>query len=309
MSTHPFRFLLLALPAVAWGGMFHVAARVLPAIDPYWLTLLRYAPTALCLFVLWRWREPSALAPAPGTGRAALLAGATGFGFFNFALYTGLALTTPEHGAIAMAMTPLLGVLLSWVLDRRPPATATVACIGMAVVGAMLVVGGGQHDTAAATSGLIGDGLALLGATAWAFYLRTARWFPGWSSLRFSVWTTASGTLAIAVGCLLLTPVGLAKAPNWSALGGLGGELAYLVLVGTLLALLLWNRGIAVVGPVNGALFMNLVPVSAFAIGVALGHRPSGIELVGTVLVLTALIGNNLTQRQTRMAQPCRAEN
>lgn len=297
MSPSPMRFLLLALPAVAWGGMFHVAARVLPVIDPYWLTLLRYMPTALVLFALWRWREPVAPPVGRRAWRDALIAGAIGFGFFNFALYTGLTLTTPEHGAIAMAMTPLLGAALSWIIDRRPPPAATIVCIGLAVSGAILVVTS-RPSEAAASGGLIGDGLALIGATAWAFYLRTARWFPGWSSLRFSAWTTAGGTLAIAAGCLLLAPAGLARPPDCSALAGLEAELAYLVLVGTLLALLLWNRGIALVGPVDGALFMNLVPVSAFIIGVGLGHTPNAAELAGAALVLAALIGNNLAQRR-----------
>lgn len=305
-------FLLLALPAIAWGGMFHVAARVLPVIDPYWLTFLRYAPSALFLYALLRWREPAPVATPPGAGKAVFIAGAVGFGLFNFALYTGLTLTTPEHGALIMAMTPLLGAGLSWGIDRRMPSAATLGSITLALLGVVLVVTGRSAEGGGHGS-LLGDLLALLGAAAWAFYQRTVGWFPGWSSLRFSTLSTLSGAIAIGAGAALLSALGWAHVPAGAAMVELGPELFYLVFIGTLLALLLWNLGIARVGPVNGALFMNLVPVSALVIGIVIGHRPSGAELAGASLVLTALLANNLLQRRARAAAfrlaTCRAEN
>jgi drug/metabolite transporter (DMT)-like permease len=48
---------------------------------------------------------------------------------------------------------------------------------------------------------------------------------------------------------------------------------------------------------VNGVLFINFVPITAFAIGVAQGHSFSAAEVIGASLVIGALIANNLYLR------------
>lgn len=290
--------LLLALPAISWGGMFHVAQRILPLADPFWLTLLRLLPTALTLLLLLAVTEPQA--PPAGAQRLckAAWSGLVGFAGFNFAAYSGLMLTTPEHCAIIMSLTPLLGALLAWAITRRAPPVATLICIGIALFGAILVIGGGGRHNAAPHGGL-GDALVLLGALAWALYLRTSAWFPGWSSLRFSAMTTATGALWIALGLAGFSLAGWSRWPLWSAMPEFGAEFAYVILIGTLLGLLLWNRGVALLGPVDAGLYMNLVPVSAFVIGVLRGHRPAPAELLGAGLVLLALLANNFLLRRT----------
>ncbi len=52
----------------------------------------------------------------------------------------------------------------------------------------------------------------------------------------------------------------------------------------------------------DGALFMNLVPVSAFVIGLARGHHPAPPELLGAALVVLALLANNLLPRRLARA-------
>jgi drug/metabolite transporter (DMT)-like permease len=71
-------------------------------------------------------------------------------------------------------------------------------------------------------------------------------------------------------------------------------ELAYLVVIAAVLAVFSWNVGIRAVGPVNGVLFINLVPITAFAIGLAQGHVFGPAELTGAALTITALVVNNL---------------
>ena len=58
-----------------------------------------------------------------------------------------------------------------------------------------------------------------------------------------------------------------------------------------------WNFGNKIVGPINGILFMNLVPVTSFVITVIGGYHISAFELVGCLLVIIALIANNLYNR------------
>jgi len=64
---------------------------------------------------------------------------------------------------------------------------------------------------------------------------------------------------------------------------------------------LAWNSAIRSMGPQNTALFINLVPVTAFVISVAGGYRPGAVELAGAVLTIAALAGGNLLARGGRL--------
>ncbi len=75
-------------------------------------------------------------------------------------------------------------------------------------------------------------------------------------------------------------------------------ELAYLTVVGVLLAMLAWNYGVQRIGGLNATLFINFMPVVAFSYRAFQGYRFEAIELVGAGCVVVALIGNNLYQRR-----------
>ena len=60
------------------------------------------------------------------------------------------------------------------------------------------------------------------------------------------------------------------------------------------------ERAIATIGPQNAVLFSNLIPVTTFAIEIARGYRPNGVELLGAGLTVGALVANNLLVPRSR---------
>jgi drug/metabolite transporter (DMT)-like permease len=79
------------------------------------------------------------------------------------------------------------------------------------------------------------------------------------------------------------------------------------IVIGALAAVLAWNEGVRRLGAPNAALFMNLVPVVAFAIAIVRGYHPDGAELGGAALTVAALIGANLTARRQETRRPVSA--
>jgi drug/metabolite transporter (DMT)-like permease len=77
----------------------------------------------------------------------------------------------------------------------------------------------------------------------------------------------------------------------------MGWEIAYLVGPAAVFAVFSWNVGIKYLGAVNGVLFINLVPITAFAIGLAQGRSFTGIEVTGAALTVAALVASNLWAR------------
>jgi drug/metabolite transporter (DMT)-like permease len=65
-------------------------------------------------------------------------------------------------------------------------------------------------------------------------------------------------------------------------------------------AVLAWNASVGSIGPQKTALFVNLVPVVAFAVQIVRGYRPAALEVGGAVITILALVAANLLSRPRR---------
>ena len=119
---------------------------------------------------------------------------------------------------------------------------------------------------------------------------------PAMSPLRYTALSMSFGAVTIAAVTLAATAFGVAS-PAWPQVASLWPEIAYLSLIAGVSAVLAWNAGIGTLGPATGSLFVNLVPVTAFAIAIAQGRRFDAIEIAGALLTIAALIGGNLASR------------
>ena len=68
------------------------------------------------------------------------------------------------------------------------------------------------------------------------------------------------------------------------------------------MAVLTWNAAIGMIGPQNAVLFVNLIPVTTFAIEIVRGYRPNAVELAGAAITIAALVASNLVARRRRAA-------
>jgi len=289
---------MLFITACSWGGMYHVAKATLPIVDASWLTVIRCSFTALFFIPLLIWREGRAALRFEQHGMAIWWYGTLGFAVFNYFVFFGLGYSQPEHGAIMMALMPLIAALVGWASDGQRPPGYTLVLIVVALAGVLLVVTRGDLTVLLQGNSAFGDVLILIGAVAWVLYTRSAPRFRGWSSLRFTTLTTLAGTVSVLIITGILTVLGVAHVPQLALLPDLAGHIVYIVGLATIVAVLFWNQGIRVVGPINGVLFINLVPVSAFVIGIAVGNKLYLSELVGATLILVALVVNNLFVRR-----------
>ncbi|MGD8574430.1 MAG: DMT family transporter [Gammaproteobacteria bacterium] len=288
---------LLLAATLSWGGMFPVAKPALAVISPYYLTLIRYGTAGLLFLILLRATEgPGALA-LEGRLVSLFVLGTVGFAGFNLLALNGLTHTPPEHGAVIMAMMPMITALLTWLAKGQRPATFTLGAIAVSFFGVFLVITGGDPARAFGGGPARWDLLFLAGAFCWVSYTMGAQRFPHWSALRYTAITSGLGSLSVAAIAISLTLAGSIKAPSLATLESLRWTFAYLIVPGALVAVLSWNTGIRRIGPVNGVLFINFVPITAFAIGALQGHAFSTAELVGAGLVIGALILNNLHLR------------
>jgi drug/metabolite transporter (DMT)-like permease len=285
------------MAAIAWGGLFPVAMVTLSVLDPFHMTAIRYVSAAIIFVVMLAVVEGRKALKIEGRGLRAALFGTTGFAGLGLLVFVGLQHSRPEHGAIIMATQPLIAAVVAWLLRGARPARATLAFLGVALVGVLLVVTKGRFTGLFAGGTGLGDLMMFLGSISWVIYTLGAADFPSWSPLRYTALTCVLSLPAILAMTTVATATGYISAPSTGDVESVGWQLAYIILIASVLTVLSWNAGIKLLGVTNGMLFINFIPVTVFAIRIAQGHHFQAIEFVGAALVIGALIANSAIAR------------
>ena len=179
----------------------------------------------------------------------------------------------------------------------------TLGLIAVALAGVGLVVTKGSlHATVGA-----GDGLVVLGVVGWVLYTMGAQRHADLSPLRYTALSAIGGTLTIVAATAVADLSGWQTAPAPGDVGAIWPAMTYIVVFGAVIGVLAWNAGVRRIGAANGVLFMNLVPVTTFAVQIGRGYRPVGAELAGAGLTVAALVAANILGRRAAAAAPATA--
>ena len=287
----------LLFATAGWGGMFLVSKGVLHQVDPTWFTLIRYTLSGIFFVAL---LLPRGAAPwhklrANAVGLA--LRGVAGFGVFSVMLLAGLAHSVPSHGAVVIATTPMTTQLLRWALDGVRPTRAAILTALLALAGVAIVAGVLSHGAHGCASTLHGDALTLIGTLGWIAYTRGATRYTELDVIEYTALTVLASWPVLLLGAVLATAFGWASMPSADDLVVSWHALLYVGVVSSALAVLAFNAGVRSLGAVTATAFLNFVPVSALLMSVALGKPPSLTELIGTAMVIAALLVHTVTSR------------
>ena len=270
--------LTTVLAPVAWGTTYVTVTELLPAGRPLSVAAIRVLPAGLVLVLagtlVSRWRP---------RGREWLhtLTLAT----FNFALFFPLLVVAVYRlpGGVAAAaggLQPLLVAVMTWVSTGRRPRRTDLVIGAIAAVGVGLVVirPGADID-------VIGV-LAAVGANvSFAVGVVLTKRFPAPTNrIAATGWQLLLGGAAIA-------PLAFALEGTPTDLSGrnLVG-FAYLSLIGTALAFVLWFGGIRRLPTAAPPLLGLAAPVTGATLGwLVLGQSLSPVQLTGLAITLTAI--------------------
>lgn len=290
----------IIITVLCWVGFFLVGKSALATIDSYYLTVIRYGVASAILLAILMLREgKQVLAELRCDPRRAwlVLYGVLGFAGAGLLLFEGLRLTSPAQVSVIVAMQPLTMALVVWALRGVRPARMTLICIFAALLGSTLVVSKGDL-AALGSGGHVGGGLlAFIATICWVSYTLGAERFADWSPLRYTALSCSFGSLGIFFVSALATWLGRARVPSPAQIASIAWELAFLVVMTAVVAVMLWNVAVRCLGPLNATLFLNVIPVLVFAIAALHGQPSVPAEYLGGAIVLTALVSNNLYAR------------
>jgi drug/metabolite transporter (DMT)-like permease len=295
--------LLCLLATVCWGTMFPVMTGALTRIDPFTFTALRYTIAGAAFLGLLVWRE--GIAALSLKGERILLAwflGTCGFAGFGFLVFLGQQMAGPEGAltaSIMMATMPMLGLLVNWAVRRVRPPAYSFAFILISFSGGVMVITDGDLASLLAHPETYLAGLPLLlGALCWVIYTVGGSLFPHWSPYRYTALTTSLGLTSVYAINFVLVAAGAVGVPTTDTVISISPHLAYMALVAGLVAVPCWNMGNKIITPMNGVLFMDVVPLTAFIVSALGGVVAGPSQIAGALVTAAALVLNNLYQRK-----------
>ncbi|WP_431824502.1 DMT family transporter [Burkholderia sp. F1] len=291
------------IATILMGAMFPVMTDALVYIDPFTFTSLRYLVAGAGFAVLlWITEGRDAFRAAGESVPLAWLLGSVGFCGFGSFVFLGQQLAG-EEGALAasimMATQPMMGLLLNALVRRVAPAPLSVLFVALSFTGVALVITRGDLIAALhAPQHYAANALIILGALCWVVYTFGAARFTRWSALKYTTVTTWLGLTTIITVNLALIVTHRIAAPSLAAVHAILPHLAYMGPVAGFGAILLWMTGNRILGPMNGVLFMDIVPITAFVVSAFTGVVPNHAQVAGVALTGAALILNNLYLRR-----------
>jgi drug/metabolite transporter (DMT)-like permease len=273
----------LALGSVAMasvGGSVAVSG-VLADAPLFTVQAIRYAAASLLLLALARAARVPIRMPRGTEWLWLLGVAALGLVLFNVALVRGSEHAEPAAIGVAVACVPVVLALVGPLLEGGRPARGTVLAALVVTAGAVLVQTGGRTDLAglgwAATVLACEVGFTLLAVP-------VLRRHGAWGVSVHTCWiaTAQLGVLAAAT-------------EDPAALTSLRGAhliaIAYLAVVLTAIAFVLWYSAVGRLGSALAGLLTGVAPVAAAGVGVLLGAPVPGAGVwAGTALVLAGLV-------------------
>lgn len=287
---------------ISWGAMFPVMTRALTEIDPFTFTAMRYSIASVAFLLVLTVKERNR---KWGLTRKSLvrlwLFGTAGFVGFQFLVFLGQKLAGREGAltaSIMMATQPMLGLLVNWIFRRIVPPILSLLLILMSLGGVVLVITKGdvlnvihqpQHYGA--------DVLIIFGALCWVIYTVGGTYYPQLSPLQYTTSSTLLGLSSVFALDAVLLGTRSIPFPSMHTVIAIVPHLAYMAFVAGFIGVLSWNLGNRRLTPQNGVLFMDVVPITTFAISAVGGIVPTRMQVLGAALTGTALILNNLYLR------------
>ena len=273
----------LVLTAALWGSSAVTARGLLDSLSPAWVASLRWI-VVLAVLAPFVWRDRAAIAKAMARDLPSLAVFAlVGFAPQTYLIYLGLVGSSAINLGLLNSAIPVLIVAVAAILHHRRPRPLELAGIALSLTGVVVIIARGQWSTLASLAFNGHDLVMLFGMGVWAYYtVRLARRDDG---LPFPAFMFAAGVLGMAmIAPALVYDAAMNRIAMPSASAWLG--VAYLGVLPTLVAMLLFAYAIRNVGPVQSGLFTHLVPVfSAVLAMLFLGEQLHAFHAAGFALV------------------------
>jgi drug/metabolite transporter (DMT)-like permease len=275
----------LTLVALIWGGTFIAGRVAAPQMSAPSAALWRYVVASIALVAMLLVREGRLPTLDAAQWVRVTLLGLTGVAGYNLCFMAGLETVPASRGALIIALNPAATMVGAALFLHEPLTWPKIAGMAVALFGVAVELSGGNplrlFDGGAGVGELLLFGCVL----AWAAYTLIGKKLTGVTPLATTTYAALIGTAMLAAGVIARGELGVPRV-SWSA----WIALVYMGTIGTAVAFVWFLEGVQQLGPARAAIFVNLVPVAAIALGaLLLGEKITTAMLAGAALVVAGV--------------------
>lgn len=285
----------MALAAAAlWGTTGTTQSFVTSHTSPYWIGALRLVVASVFFACVVVWGRSQGVQPGRFSLRAIApwaLLGGIAMAAYNLCFFAGVKATGIAAGTgVALGSGPVWIGLLESVIARRPPRPLWWWGTALAVTGISFILAGSHGDTHVdahidAQFDPLGVGLCLAAGLGYAIYTLASKHL-------LAVATPAVATCSVfGTAALIAVPVAVLISGPLQATGATWVLVAYLGIVTTGVAYLLFSHALRYVSVATCVSLSLAEPVTAFVLAiVVVGEQPGAAAYGGLGLVLAGLL-------------------
>ncbi len=283
---HVSPYLLLTLANVFWAGNWIVSRAFRGELPPAALSFWRWIVALLCLLTISLPHVRRDWPQLRAAWRWLLFFGALGTGGYNLLVYGGLQYTTAINGTLLNSFIPIMIVLMSWLLQGKRLHRREAAGILVSFIGVLAIVAHGDLQRLRDLVLNAGDLWILASVLAWSAYTLLLSRRPAVHPLAFLTAISVTGLIFLFPFYLWEMAQGRHVIPTPGAIGAI----VYTGVFPAFLGYILWNRGVAEVGPARAGLFMHLVPAFGIVLSmIFLAERPAPYHAIGIGLIFAGI--------------------
>lgn len=280
---HKKAYLSLVIATLAWGGNAVAGKLAVGHVSPMMLTFWRWFFAVAIIFAI---SVPQLVKDWPVVRKnlpILLFLGVVGYVVFNAALYTAVNYTTAINVTVEQAVIPVLIFIINFVLFRMKVSWAQILGFTLTLLGGVLTAVHGDLGALVTLTVNSGDAIMMIAVVAYAVYTVALRWRP-----RID-WRTLMAIPAF-FAMIFSLPLVFWEYSNdrliWPDTEGWIVVL-YTGIFASLIAQVLYIKGVEQIGANRAGLFINLVPVFGTLLSVAIiGERLQFFHIAALVLAL-----------------------
>jgi drug/metabolite transporter (DMT)-like permease len=292
MNQRTIALIAVSIATLIYGVTFTIAKEVMPIyIQPYAFILLRVSSGALVfwtasLFVTRQKIEK-------GDYKKIMIASFFGIALNMLSFFKGLSLTSPISASVMMVTSPIMVLIFSSILIRKPIGKQRILGVFVGLIGALLLITLGSSSKGTSENSAFGNFLVFLNAASYGLYLVLAKdLIKKYNPVVFIKWLYLFGLIfVIPFGYGELTAIVWQEIPT-----NIYWNIGFVLIFTTCITYLFNLYGLSKLKPTTVSVFIYLQPVIATIYALIVGS--DSLNLVKICATLLIFFGVYLVTKQ-----------
>ena len=292
MNQRTFALIAVSIATLIYGVTYTIAKDVMPNyIKPYGFILLRVSSATLIFWTVGLFTKQQKVEKSDY--KKILIASFFGITLNMLAFFKGLSLTSPISASVMMVTSPIMVLIFSSILIRKPIGKQRILGVFIGLVGALFLITLGNSSTGTSTNSAFGNFLVFLNAASYGLYLVLAKdLVKKYNPIVFIKWLYLFGLIfVIPFGYSELTAVIWRKIPT-----NIYWNISFVLLFTTCITYLFNLYGLSKLKPTTVSVFIYLQPVIATIYALIVGS--DSLNLVKLYATLLIFLGVYLVTKQ-----------